>query len=80
MHGTDLLIDRIIRDGAFRDAFYLRPVDVANSAHLSVSPCELGALLAVPAAYFDEFARGLASNLPPRATWTDGAETHQRSH
>ncbi|HYD47259.1 MAG TPA: Os1348 family NHLP clan protein [Terriglobales bacterium] len=56
-------LERLIDDRKLRDQLFSMPSAACDSTGLTLSWSELGALLALPQSYLDEFARALPERL-----------------
>jgi len=74
------LVDRMIRDEEFREAFYRCPLEILDREDLAVSFADVCALANVPSIYFAEFARGLTVPLPSAVSVTGTASSMLQAH
>lgn len=70
-NSLESLLDQLLVDKALRSEFFEAPSSACAIAGIALSWAEMGALLAVPAVYFDEFSRGF---LPHGESWTRDPE------
>lgn len=71
-------LERLIDDKSLRSDFFATPSATCHESGMTLSWSEMGALLALPEAYFDEFAKGLPSRVA-KPLWAEGDWT-SRSH
>jgi len=74
------LVQHLIRDDKFREAFYRNPTGTIAAAHIAVSPAEVASILSIPSPYFAEFARALPSSVPEGAAAAWSAARVIRRH
>ena len=59
----DDLIRRLIRDTAFREAFFRSPTIAVAGARMAVPSSDIAAVLCLSSAYFAEFARAVPADV-----------------